>query len=165
MDEAVATAINEQIKHELSSSYFYLSVSAYFESIGLSGFAHWMRLQAREEVGHALKFFDFMVDRNQRVKLQPLPEPRGDFSSPLDACGCALENEKNVTSLIHELYALSVERRDYPAQVLLQWFVQEQVEEERKATRVVEELQMAGESASARLLIDHELASRAPDGG
>lgn len=165
MDGAVATAMNDQVKHELSSSYTYLSVSAYFESIGLSGFAHWMRLQAREEVGHALKFFDFMVDRNQRVKLQPLPEPRGDFSSPLDACGWALENEKKVTSQIHELYALSVERKDYPAQVLLQWFVQEQVEEERRATRIVEELQMAGESPSARLLIDHELANRAPEEG
>ncbi len=82
MDDAVVGAVNEQTKHELNSAYSYLAIAAYVESQSLSGFAHWMRVRAREEVMHALKFFDFLVDRNQRVKLLAVPEPRSDFTSP-----------------------------------------------------------------------------------
>lgn len=160
MDKAVATALNEQVKHELDSAYFYLSTSSYFESINLSGFAHWMRVQAREEVAHAMKFFDFLTDRGWRVRFKGLAEPPADFSSPLDACRKVLDNERKVTSLIHELFAQATSRKDYPAQVLLQWFVQEQVEEEKNSSRMVEEVKMAGDSPGALLLIDRDLAAR-----
>ena len=164
MNQAVQAAMNEQIRHEFTSAYFYLSASGYFESINLSGFAQWMRRQSQEEVDHALKFFDFLHDRGSRAQLQAIDQPPHDFSSPLDAFTRALQNEQNVTALIHNLYALAVREQDYPAQVLLQWFVTEQVEEEKSVTRIIEELKMVGDNSSALLLLNHELGARqAPD--
>lgn len=168
--DAVQSAMNEQIKHELQSAYLYLSAAGYFESINLSGAASWMRLQSEEEVMHAMKFFNFIHDRGARVVLQALDQPESDFESPLDVFTKALAHEKEVTALIHKLYGLAVQDKDYPAQVLLQWFVSEQVEEEKNAGRVVDELKMVGDNSSALLLLDRELASRqagtaAPPGG
>jgi ferritin len=160
MKEAVQAALNEQIKTELYSAYFYLSASGYFESINLSGFARWMRLQSLEEVKHAMKFFDFMLDRGSRVTLQAIDKPPTDFQSSLDAFTQALQHEQYVTSLIHRLYALAVQEQDYPAQILLQWFITEQVEEEREATRIIQELKMAGDNSSTLLLLNNTLGAR-----
>src|ERR687885_1564061 len=101
MDESLATALNEQVTHELGSAYFYLSVCAYFESTNLPGFARWMRLQAQEEVGHAMKFFDFLIDRGERVRLDAIERPAQTFESPVDAFMQVLANERKVTSLIN----------------------------------------------------------------
>jgi ferritin len=158
--DTVQATINEQIKHELQSAYLYLSAAGYFESINLSGAAHWMRVQSREEVGHAMRFFAFLHDRGGRVILQALDQPPSDFDSPLDAFAQAREHEQQVTAQIHQLYALAVQEQDYPAQVLLQWFISEQVEEEKNASRIVEELKMIGDSSSALLLLDRELGAR-----
>jgi ferritin len=162
LNQAVQAAMNDQIRHEFNSAHFYLSASGYFESINLSGFAQWMRLQSQEEVVHALKLFDFMHDRGSRALLQAIDEPPHDFSSALDAFMRALQNEQKVTGLIHDLYALAVREQDYPTQILLQWFVTEQVEEEKSVSKVVEELKMAGDNASALLLLNHELGARRP---
>jgi ferritin len=163
MDENLARALNEQVKHELASAYFYLSVCGYFESTNLRGCAHWMRVQAQEEVGHAMKFFDFLNDRGERVRLQAIDKPAEAFESPLDAFMQVLENERSVTSLINSLYEQAVKAGDYPTQVLLQWFVQEQVEEERNASDVLERLRLAEDNPTALLLIDRELAGRQPE--
>jgi ferritin len=160
MQDTVQAAMNEQIKHELQSAYLYLSAAGYFDSINFSGSAHWMRVQSREEVSHALKLFTFIHDRGGRVVLQALDQPPGDFQSPLDAFTRALQHEQQVTAQIHQLYALAVQEQDYPTQVLLQWFISEQVEEEKSASRIVEELKMIGDSSSALLLLDRELEAR-----
>ena len=156
----VSDALNEQIKHEFYSSYLYLSMGGSFEVAELTGFALWMRKQSEEEREHAMKFFDFLLDRGEHVQLQAIDQPPYAFRSPLDTFEQALEHEKEITSRIHQLYELSLQKNDYPAQVFLHWFVTEQVEEEKTATEVVERLRMAGEDGAALLLLDKELGER-----
>jgi ferritin len=156
----VSDALNEQIKHEFYSSYLYLSMAGSFEVAELPGFARWMRQQSEEEREHAMKFFDFLLDRGEHVQLQAIDKPPYAFRSPLDTFEQALEHEKEITSRIHQLYELSLQKNDYPAQVFLHWFVTEQVEEEKTATEVVERLRMAGEDGAALLLLDKELGER-----
>jgi ferritin len=156
----VSDALNEQIKHEFYSSYLYLSMAGSFEVAELPGFARWMRQQSEEEREHAMKFFDFLLDRGEHVQLQAIDQPPYAFRSPLDTFEQALEHEKEITSRIHQLYELSLQKNDYPAQVFLHWFVTEQVEEEKTATEVVERLRMAGEDGAALLLLDKELGER-----
>ncbi len=160
MKGAVREAMEEQIGHEFSAAYLYLSMSGPFEAANLTGFARWMRAQAAEEQVHALKFFDFLLDRGETVRLPAVEEPPHTFGSPLDTFERALEHEKRVTSHIHDLYDLAVSERDYPAQVLLNWFVSEQVEEEKSATEIVERLRMAGEDTAALLMLDKDLGER-----
>lgn len=160
MKSAVRDAIGEQIKHEFYASYLYLSMAGSFEVANLTGFAHWMRQQSKEETEHAMKFFDFLLDRGESVRLQAIEEPPYAFRSPLDTFEQALEHEREVTSRIHDLYELAVRESDYPAQVFLNWFVTEQVEEEKSATEIVERLRMAGEDTTALLLLDREIGER-----
>ncbi len=160
MKGAVRDAIGEQIKHEFYSAYLYLSMAGSFEAANFTGFAHWMRQQSREELEHAMKFFDFLLDRGERVELQAIEAPPYAFRSPLDTFEQALDHEKEITSRINDLYELAVRENDYPAQVLLSWFVTEQVEEEKSATEIVERLRMTGEDSAALLLLDSELGER-----
>jgi ferritin len=160
MKSEVRDALNEQIKHELYSFYLYLSMAGSFETADLPGFAHWMREQSEEEREHAMKFFDFLLDRGEHVQLQAIDQPPYAFRSPLDTFEQALEHEKEITSRIHRLYELSIQENDYPTQVFLNWFVKEQVEEEKAATEIVERLRMAGEDGAALLLLDKELGER-----
>lgn len=160
MKGAVREAMEEQIGHEFSAAYLYLSMSGHFETANLTGFARWMRAQAAEEQIHALKFFDFLLDRGETVRLPAVEEPLHDFRSPLDTFEQALQHEKRVTGHIHDLYDLAVSEHDYPAQVLLTWFVSEQVEEEKSATDIVERLRMAGADTAALLMLDRELGER-----
>src|SRR5829696_677942 len=153
INPTIQKAINEQIKHEFFSSYLYLSMSAYFETLSLPGFARWMRVQSQEEHEHAMKFFDFLNDRGGSVELQALDQPAGEFQSPLD-------HERKVTALIHRLYELALKENDYATQTLLQWFITEQVEEEKNAGQIVEQLKMTGGEPSALLLLDRDLAGR-----
>ena len=156
----IQQAINDQIKHEFFSSYLYLSMSASFETLSLPGFASWMRVQSQEEHEHAMKFFDFLNDRNGTVELQALDQPPGEFQSPLDVFEQALAHERKVTALIHRLYELALKENDYATQTLLQWFITEQVEEEKNASQIVEQLKMTGGDSTALLLLDRELAGR-----
>jgi ferritin len=152
--------MNEQIKNEFYAAYFYLSVSGYFEAKHLTGFAHWMKVQSQEEVSHALKFFNFLLQHGSRVSLLSIDQPPSDFQSPLDAFSQALQNEKRVTSQIHHLYALALEEQNSDAQALLQWFIEEQVEEEESVSGVIEELKRVGEDADALLQLNKTLGTR-----
>ena len=160
LNKTVQDAINEQIKHEFYSAYLYLAMSAYCETINLPGFARWMRLQHQEELAHAMKFFDFVNDREGSVELQAIDQPPGEFQSPLDIFQQALEHERKISGLIYRLYELAVKEKDYPTQTLLQWFITEQVEEEKSASQVVEQLKMIGGDGGALLLLDRELGAR-----
>lgn len=160
MRGAVRDAMNEQIKHEFYSAYLYLSMAGSFEVANLPGFAHWMRAQSEEEREHAMKLFDFLLDRGEHVQLQAIDQPPYAFRSPLDAFEQALEHEKEITAHIHRLYELAIREGDYPAQVFLNWFVTEQVEEEKAATEIVERIRLAGEDGAALLLLDREVGER-----
>lgn len=158
--ESIQEAMNEQIKNEFFSAYQYLSMAAYCEGENLPGFAHWMRTQAQEEKDHAMKFYDFILERDGRVELRAIDQPRVEFGSPLEVFEGALEHERKVTAMIHDLYALAMEEKDYASQTFLQWFVTEQVEEEKNAGDVVETLRMVGGSKEALFLLDRELGQR-----
>ena len=160
LGKKIQDAMNEQMKNEFYSAYQYLSMAAHCESENLSGFAHWMRAQAREEIEHAMKFYDFILDRNGRIVLGALEEPVVEFGSPLDVFERALEHEQRVTAMINDLYGLAVKENDYASQTFLQWFVTEQVEEEKNAGDVVETLKMIGDKSEALFLLDRELGQR-----
>ena len=162
MKQPVQDAVNEQIKHELESAYVYLSMSAHFEAENLPGFARWMRLQAQEELGHAMRLFDYMNDRGGRVVLQAVDQPPSKFDSPLSVFEKALQHEQKVTALIEQLYETAQQHRDYATQVQLNWFLTEQVEEENNAELIVEQMRMAGNDRAALLIMDRELGSRSP---
>jgi len=160
LSKTLQDALNEQIKNELYSAYVYLSMSAHFEAQNLRGFAHWMRVQSQEEVSHALRIFDFVNDRGGRVVLQAIDKPPVEFKSPLDAFQNALTHERKVTGMIHKLYELAVKENDYPAQVMLQWFIEEQVEEEKSATEVVDQLKLIGDQGAGLFMLDRQLGER-----
>ena len=162
--EKVQDALNEQIKWELYSSYLYLSMSAYFTSINLSGFAHWMKVQAQEEVAHAMRFYDYVIERGGRVKLLAIDQPRFEWEAPLQAMEEVYEHEKRVTGLINGLMDLAVSEKDYPTINMLQWFVEEQVEEESSADDIVQKVKMVSDDRGAGVLymLDKELGQRPP---
>jgi len=156
----VQNAMNEQIKNELFSAYLYLSMAAFFEEKNLPGFAHWMRVQAQEEQVHAMKFYDFIHDRGGKVTLLPIEQPKTEWKSALDAFNDAYAHEQLVTSMINKIYEIALEEKDYPSQIMLQWFIDEQVEEEKNASDIVEQLKRIEERGTAILMLDHELRKR-----
>ena len=160
LSDTMQQALNDQIQKELYSAYVYLSMAAYFEAENLTGAAHWMRHQSEEEVEHAMKLFEFVNDRDGRVTLQAIGQPPATFDSPLAVFSEALAHERKVSKSIHDLYALAVQENDYPAQTMLHWFIDEQVEEEKSAGDIVAQLEMVGDSPAALFLIDRQLASR-----
>jgi ferritin len=163
LNRTIQDALNEQIKNEVYSGYLYLSMAAYSESVNLPGFAHWMRAQAQEELGHALKMFDYVNERGGRVLLQAIAQPPAEFESPLDVFRKTLEHEQHVTQLIHDLYALALQENDYATQMFLQWFVTEQVEEEKNATEIVNLLEAVGGRGQGLIMLDRQLAQRGAD--
>jgi len=163
MNDRTQAAFNDQINEELFSSYVYLAMAAHFEAMNLEGFASWMRHQAEEEMEHAMRLFNHINRRGGRVKLKAIGEPPAEYGSPLEAFEKALSHEQHITSCIHKLYKLAVEEGDYPAQLELHWFIDEQVEEEENTGRVVELLGMAGDNKGALLMLDRELAKRSGD--
>ena len=158
--KAVQDAMNEQINKELFSSYLYLSMAAYFAERNLTGFAHWMRVQADEERGHAMKFYDFIVDRGGRVLLKGIDAPKTEWSSSLEVAEEVAAHEANVTASIYALYELAMQEKDYPAQTMLQWFINEQVEEEKNAAEIVANLKLIEERGTAVLMLDKQLGKR-----
>ncbi|HDQ72885.1 MAG TPA: ferritin [Chloroflexi bacterium] len=161
LSQKMLDAINEQIRDELYSAYLYLSMAAYFEDENLPGFAHWMRVQSQEEVSHAMKFFDFVNERGGRVTLFAIDQPQADFESPRAVFEATLEHERKVTALIHNLYDLALTEKDYPSQVMLHWFIEEQVEEEASASEILGTLEMAGDHGNALIMLDRALGQRA----
>lgn len=156
-------AINEQINKELYSAYLYLAMAAYFEDLNLPGFAHWMYIQEGEERVHAMKFYKFLVDRGAKVQLKAIDAPAASWKSPLEAFKEAREHEAIVTSLINSLYELALSEKDYPSQVLLQWYIDEQVEEEKNAADNVCQLELAANQGAALLLLDRQFGKRGED--
>ncbi len=163
LSKPVQDAMNEQIKNELYSAYLYLSMAAHFESTNLPGFAHWMKIQATEEVKHSMKFFGYIHERGGKVTLKAIEQPPVEFKTPLDIFKMAYKHEQKVTAMIHKMYELSLKENDYPSQVMLQWFVKEQVEEEKSAETIIEQLKMAGDSSAALLMADRQFAERKAD--
>ena len=156
-------AMNEQINKELFSSYLYLSMAAWFEYRNLPGFANWMRIQADEEREHAMKFFDDVNDRGGRVTLQVIEQPQVDWDSALKVFEQVYHHEQKVTSLIHAIYKLAVEEADYPTQVMLHWFINEQVEEEKNASGILDQLKAVEGHNSALFMLDHRLGKRSEE--
>jgi ferritin len=160
LSKVVQDTINEQIKNELYSAYLYLSMSAHCEAANLHGFAHWMRVQSQEEVSHAMKFFEFVFDRGGRVVLQAIDQPPVDFKSPLDLFQQTLAHEQKVTGMINHIYDLAAKENDYATQTFVQWFITEQVEEEKNASQILEQLKVIGDQPAALFMLDSYLGKR-----
>ena len=158
--EKMCQAMNEQIKNELESYYIYLSMAAYFHSKNLDGMAHWMRCQAHEEMIHAMKFFDHILDRGGKIKLLDLSQLKTTWNSPLEAWRDAYQYECFVTGKINELIKIAREENDYNAEPLLSWFSNEQIEEEANTEKIAGKLEMIEESKEGIFMIDQELATR-----
>lgn len=160
ISKSMQDAINEQINKELYSSYLYLSMAAYLEDKNLPGFAHWMRIQEQEEREHAMKFYDFLAERGGRVLLSAIAAPKTEWKSTLELAEEVAAHEALVTGSIYSLYELALKEKDYPAQVMLQWFISEQVEEEKNAAEIVANLKLIEDRGTAILMLDHRLAKR-----
>jgi ferritin len=158
-------AMNDQVRKEFESAYIYLSMAAWMEDQTLPGFAAWLRQQAREEAGHAMKIYDHLIDRGCRVELQPLAGPPTDFKTSLDVFQEVKKHEEQVTKSINELYGLAVDDRDYASQVFLEWFITEQVEEEKNSSQVLESVRRVGDNQAALVMLDRELGQRTPEDG
>jgi ferritin len=156
----MVAAINDQIKHELYSSYLYLAMSAYCETQNLKGFAHWMKLQADEERGHAMKFYEYLLSLGATVEFKALEQPPMDFGSPKQLFEKVLGHERMITGRIHQLYEQAVADKDYRSQIMLQWFINEQIEEEANAQEILSRIELVEERMSAVLWIDKELKKR-----
>jgi ferritin len=153
-------ALNEQVNAELYSAYLYLAMEAYFESVNLPGCANWMRVQTQEEVSHAMKIYDYVNERGGRVTLKPIAGPPAEWKSPLAVFEAAYKHEQKVTSLINDLVNLAIEEKDHAANMFLQWFVNEQVEEEKNAEEIVQKLKLMADAPGAMYMLDNEMAQR-----
>ena len=156
-------AFNKQINAETYSSYLYLSMAGWFESTNLKGFAQWMRVQAQEEMGHAMKFFDHMVERGCKVALGEIAAPPAKWDSPLAAFEDAYKHECKVSGMINDLADLAAVAKDHASSVFLQWFISEQVEEEAAAAEIVQKLKMLGEHKGGMFMLDRALGERKTD--
>ncbi len=154
------SALNNQMNAEMFSSYLYLSMAAHFENVILPGFAHWMKVQSKEEWGHAMKIFEYVNQHGARVTLEAIDKPPATFKKPLDVMKQVLEHEQKVSAMINSLYELAQKKKDYPTQVMLQWFITEQVEEEKTASDIIETLKLISDAPSAMIMLDRQLASR-----
>ena len=160
LSKTLEKALNEQVNKEYYSAFLYLSMSSYFESVNLLGMAVWMRMQYEEEVMHGIKLFDMIVDMEGKVALKPIEGPPLEFESPLDVFTKSLEHERKVTGMINNIYSLAREEDNYAVQSALQWFIDEQVEEEKSALEIVQQLKMIGDETTPLLMLDNRLGSR-----
>ena len=160
LSQNVQDALNDQIQAELSSSYIYLAMAADFEDKNWPGFAAWMRVQSQEETGHAMKLFEYVIQRGGRVQLKAIEAPPAEYESPLAAFEKAYEHEQYITGRISSIFSLARESKDVATEALLQWFVGEQVEEEATAAQVVVQLKRIGASGSGLVMLDRQLGKR-----
>lgn len=158
MNPKILKALNEQIKHEFYSSFLYLSMASYFENVPLDGFAKWFRKQAQEEHEHGMKFYNYIIDRNCNVELQPVDKPPSKFKSFEDIFQQAYDHEKKVTAMINKMFDLAVEEGDHATRVFLHWFITEQVEEEKNAWDNLDRIKLVGEDRAALFVIDQNIA-------
>lgn len=160
LSKQMQDALNAQIREELYSSYLYLAMASYCQSLNLGGFAHWMRVQSQEELAHGLKFFDYIEDRGGRVLLQAIDQPAAEFAGPVDVFQKTLAHEQHITGRIHALFGQALEEKDFASTGFLQWFVDEQVEEEKNATDILNWLKMTGDKGQGLIMVDRHLAGR-----
>lgn len=156
----IEKALNDQINAEMYSSYLYLSMSSYFSSINLNGFATWMRVQAQEELTHAMKFYDYVIERGGRVTVKAIEAPPAEWDSPLKVFEHVYTHEQKVTGLINDLVNLAIAEKDHATTAFLQWFVTEQVEEESSADEIVQKVKLVGDQGAGLLMLDQELGQR-----
>lgn len=160
INEKVGKILNEQVNKELYSAYLYLSMSAYFSDIGLLGFANWMRVQFQEEQAHAMFIYDFLLDRGEKVILTAIDAPRTTWASPLEVMEEVLKHEIYVTGLINNVVSVAEDVKDRATMSYMNWFVDEQVEEEANAKEIIDKLKLIGDDKSALYLLDKDLAAR-----
>ena len=160
LDTRMEEALNRQINAEIYSGYLYLSMAAKFADLGMAGGQNWMTVQYQEELSHAQKFFDYVIERGGRVTLAPIEGPATEWPSGLAMFEEAYAHEQKVTGLINDLASLALELKDHATHTFLQWFIAEQVEEEATASDMVQKFAMAGEHPSGLYQLDKELAGR-----
>lgn len=160
LNKKVLNAINEQINAEIWSGYMYLAMSSYFASEGLNGFANWMRVQWQEELSHALKFFDYLIERGEQPILKPITEVPEKWDSPMHAMQETLKHEQHVTALINNLMDIAIAEKDHATKSMLNWYVDEQVEEEANAQEIIDSLRLISESGNGIYMLDKELKTR-----
>jgi len=165
MKPEIQNAISAQINEELYSAYLYVAMVNYFEEINLKGMAKWMRIQVQEELGHAHKFFEYMVSRGVKASLKQINSPKADWKSPLAAWEAAYKHECHITECINKVYAKAMDGRDPATMQFLEWFVNEQVEEEANASEVVAQMKMVKDAPGGLFLLDRELGARTPGAG
>jgi ferritin len=158
--KTIADAINEQIAKEMFSANLYLSMSAYFQSVNLAGFANWMRIQVQEETFHSMKFFDYLMARGGSPKIAALAAPEFKWKSPLEAFQAAYKHEQSITASINKLTDLAIKESDHATNILLQWFITEQVEEEETVNEIVEKIKLIGDFTAGIIMLDNELKTR-----
>jgi ferritin len=160
INKKLIPALNEQINKEFYSSYLYLAMSAYFGELNLTGFAEWMRIQAKEELEHGMKIFDYLAECGEKIEFKAIDKVALTWKSPIDAVKAALAHEQKVTKSIHNLVELAIKEKDYATNSFLQWFVNEQVEEEANAMEILGQLQLTKDCSCALLLLDKKLGKR-----
>ncbi len=160
LKDKILKALNTQLNAELYSAYLYLSMSAFFESINLKGFANWMKVQAQEEYMHTMKFYDHILERGSKVQLMPIDGPQTEWDSSLAVFEHVYKHEQKVTGLINGLVDLALSEKDHATSNFLQWFVNEQVEEEASADAVLQKIKLAGNSPGGLFMIDKDLGQR-----
>lgn len=165
LSEKMYNALNEQIRNEYFSAYLYLAMSACCQDMNLPGTANWFRAQYKEELSHGDKIYDYMFARSARVKLLQIDQPAFEWESPLSMFRNALEHEKYVTDLINNLVTIANEDKDYATLSFLQWFVNEQVEEESAAEAIIAQFEMSGASKGNLMYLDKCLGKRKAENG
>ncbi len=160
ISKKIEKALNGQVNAELYSAYLYLSMEAYFRSLNLNGFANWMRVQTQEEIFHVTKMYNFIDERGGRITLKAIDGPPTEWDSPLAVFEAAYEHEQKVTGLINNIVNLAIEEKDHATNTFLQWFVNEQVEEEASADNIVQQLKMMKDAPGGMYMLDRELAQR-----
>ncbi len=160
ISDKLTIAINKQINAELWSAYFYLSMSVHFSNESLAGFANWFKVQFHEEQDHALKLMNYLISKGNKVELSPIQEVKTSWDSALEAFEETLKHEKVVTSLINNLVSIARSENDYATESMLQWFVNEQVEEEETAQGMIDELKLIGDNGVGIYMMNKELATR-----
>ncbi len=160
LDEKMKEALIDQINEEFYSAYLYLSMSAYFSKIGLKGFANWMNVQYKEEVDHGMKMFNYVISRGEDVKLQAIKEPPSEWNSPLHAFEETLKHEQHITERINYLVDIAEEVKDRATYNFLQWFIDEQVEEEENDREIIDKLKLIEGSKNGLFMLDKELGAR-----
>jgi len=165
ISDKMAAEMNHHVQSEMTAAYLYLSMSAHFESQDLTGFSNWMKTQAQEELGHAMTFYQHILDRGGRVELQAMSAPKNTWGSILEVYEQALAHEKGVTKHIHELVDLAIADHDHASNTFLQWFVTEQVEEEATASQWVSRLTLCGDNPAGIFALDQEAGKKQMDKG